>query len=101
MALDPVHFDAGACGVFRLGGEGVVKDSLNNARARFVGVEGHVAVRVMKSERAKVVEAEDVVGVRVRVEDCVNVADLFTQYLFAEIRAGVDEDAVSLPTGRR
>ena len=59
-----------------------------------VGVERHLLLAVGEAERAKIVEAEDVVGVGVGVEDSVDVADAEAQRLLAEVRAGVDEDAM-------
>ncbi len=60
-----------------------------------VGVDGEVA-GVAKAERAEVVEAHDVVGVAVGVEDGVDVADAFAEGLRVEVGAGVDEDDVAV-----
>ncbi len=51
----------------------------------------------MEAEGAEVVEAEDVVGVAVGVEDGVEVADVFAEGLGVEVGAGVDDDGVVLP----
>ena len=97
VSFDAVHLHASACGVFGFGGEGVVEDFFDDARAGVIGVEGHVAVGVVEGERAQIVEAEDVIGVRMRIEDRIDVADVFAQGLLAEIGSGVDEDAVVCP----
>ena len=47
-----------------------------------------------KAQRTQIVEAEDVVGVRMGVEDGVDVADAEAQRLLAEVRAGVDKDTM-------
>ena len=97
MAFHSVHTDAGTSRVFRLCRKSVVKDFLDDAGAGIVGIKRDVAVRMMKAEWPKVVESEDMVGVRMRVENCVDVAELFAQRLFAKIRAGVDKNAVVFP----
>jgi hypothetical protein len=48
----------------------------------------------LKAEGAEVVEAEDVVGVSVGVEDGVDVAKVFADGLGMEVLAGVDQDGV-------
>ena len=48
----------------------------------------------MEAEGAEVVQAEDVVGVAVGVEDGVDAADAFAEGLGVEVGAGVDEDDV-------
>ena len=56
----------------------------------------------MEGEWAEVVEAQDVVGVGVGVEDGVDVANFFAEGLGAEVGAGVDEDgAVRIGGGWR
>ena len=60
-----------------------------------VGVDGQI-VLAAEAERAQVVEAQDVVGVAVGVEDGVDAPDFFAQGLRVEVRAGVDEDGVAV-----
>ena len=50
------------------------------------------AAALMVVERADVVEAEDVIGVPVRVNDGVQTRDAGPQHLGAEIGRGVDDD---------
>lgn len=97
LAFETVHADAGAGRIFRFGREGIVEDSLDDGGAGVVGIKRHVAVGMMEGERAQIIEAEDVVGVGVGVEDGIDVADFFAQNLFAEVRAGVDEDTMVFP----
>ena len=73
--VDAVNLDAGAGGVAVFLAEGVVEDALDVAGGGVVGVDGQVALGV-EAERAEVVEAEDVVGVAVGVEDGVDAADV-------------------------
>ncbi len=93
VVVDAVELNAGAGGVAVVGAEGVVEDALDGVCGLVVGVDGK-AVRDLEAEGAKVVEAEDVVGVAVGVEDGVDVADVLADGLGVEVRAGVDEDDV-------
>jgi hypothetical protein len=47
-----------------------------------------------EAERAEIIQAEDVVGMGMGIEDGVDVSDAEAQRLLAEIRPSVDEDAV-------
>ena len=49
---------------------------------------------MVEAEGAEVVEAHDVVGVAVGVEDGVDAADVLADGLGVEVGAGVDEDGV-------
>ncbi len=91
--VDAVDLDAGAGGVAVFGAEGVVEDALDGGGGVVVGVDGEVAFGV-EAEGAEVVEAHDVVGVAVGVEDGVDVADVLADGLGVEVGAGVDEDGV-------
>ena len=84
---------AGAGGVAVLLAEGVLEDALDGGGGVVVGVDGEVGA-VVEGEGAQVVEAHDVVGVAVGVEDGVDAADIFAEGLGVEVGAGVDEDGV-------
>src|ERR1041384_7892239 len=58
----------------------------------FRSVERDLSVRA-KRQRAQVVESQDVISVRVRVEHGVELLDALADGLFAKIRAGVDQYA--------
>ncbi len=91
--VDAVKLDAGAGGIAVLGAEGVFEDALDGGGGVVVGVDGQVAFDA-EAEGAEVVEAHDVVGVAVGVEDGIDVADVFADGLGVEVGAGVDEDGV-------
>ena len=93
--VDAVKFDAGAGGIAVFGAEGVLEDSLDGRGGVVVGVDGEVAFGV-KAEGAEVVEAHDVVGVAVGVEDCIDAADVFADGLGVKVRTSVDEDGVAV-----
>src|ERR1017187_10083748 len=54
------------------------------------GIEREFARLVLISQGAEVVDSQDVVGVRVRVEHGIELRDVFAQRLFAEVRSAVD-----------
>lgn len=89
-----VELNAGAMRVRGVGGEGVVEDVAKDGRGGLVGVEGQEAGLVGEAERAEVVEAEDVVGMGVGVEDGVEVMDALANGLLAEVGAGIDDDGM-------
>ena len=93
--VDAVEADAGAGGIAVEGAEGVVEDALDGVGGGGVGVEGE-GVGVFEAEGAEVVEAEDVVGVRVGVEDGVDAGEVLAECLRVEVGAGVDEDGFVL-----
>ena len=74
--VDAVDLYAGAGGVAFLLAEGVLEDAFDGGGGGVVGVDGEVCV-VVEGEGAQVVEAHDVVGVAVGVEDGVDAADDF------------------------
>ena len=74
--------------------EGVGEDAFEYFGCGPVGVQGELPVAMREAQGAEVVEAQDVIGVRVGVEDGIDVADAVARRLLAEIGAGVDEDAV-------
>ena len=45
-----------------------------------------------KAQRPQIVEAENMVGMGVRVEDSIHMPDLFAQSLVAEVRTRIDQD---------
>ena len=89
--IDAMDLDARAGGVAVLPCGRCTRRCVRSAAGLFVGVDGKVVLTV-KAERAQVVEAHDVVGVPVGVEDGIDVADILAQGLGVEVRAGVDED---------
>ena len=93
--VDAVKLHAGAGGIAVLGAEGVFEDAFEGVGCGVVGVDGEIAFDV-KAEGAEVVEAHDVVGVAVGVEDGVDAADVFADGLGVEVGAGVDEDGVAV-----
>lgn len=93
--FDPVKLDASAGGIAVLGAKGVFEDALEGLRGGVVGVDREIAFDV-KAERTEVVEAHDVVGVTVGVEDGVDAANALANSLGVEVRAGVDEDGVAV-----
>ena len=93
--LKAVEFDAGDGSAAGGWAEGVVEDALNGVCGGVVGVE-RKGLGEIESEGAKVVKAEDMVGVGMGVEDSVDAADILADGLVVEVWAGVDEDAVIL-----
>ena len=93
-AIEAEQLNPRACGVGRVGREGVGEDAFEHFGCGLIGVQGQLPVAMREAQGAEVVETEDVIGVRVGVEDGIDVADAEAQRLLAEIRAGVDEDAV-------
>ena len=91
---DGVEVDARGGGLRGLGIEGVAEDAADDVEGLdgSVGRDGHFLVVV---EGAHVVEAQDVVGVGVGVEDGVDAGDAGAQGLGAEIGRGVDEDILA------
>jgi hypothetical protein len=47
-----------------------------------------------EAQRAQIVEAEDMVGMRVRVEDGIHMPDFLAQGLLAKVRSGIDQDSL-------
>ena len=73
-AVEPVQLDAGAEFVLRVFGKGVGEDGFEDLRGGVVGIEGNFLC-ALEAERAKVVHAENMVGVGVGVEHGVDVVD--------------------------
>ncbi len=71
--------------------EDVSKDALDDGKSGAGGVDRNAA-GLMVVERADVIEAEDVVGMTVRVDDGVEAVDAGAQNLGAEVGRGVDDD---------
>jgi hypothetical protein len=93
---EAVELYAGAGGVAVDLAEGVLKDALNGVGGGVVGEEGE-AGWIAEGEGAKVVHAEDVVGMAVGVEDGVDGAEVFADGLGVEVLAGVDQDIMVVP----
>ncbi len=88
-----MDFNAGAGGVAILHAERVIEDALQGEGGGLVGVDGKVAGDV-EAEGTEIVEAQDVIGVAMGVEDGVDAADALADGLGVEVRAGVNEDDV-------
>ena len=84
---------AGGVAVFLA--EGVFEDAFDVVCGLLVGVDGEVVVPA-KAEGTQVVEAHDVVGVAMGVEDSIDLTDAFAEGLGVEIRAGIDEHDVAV-----
>src|ERR1700694_983885 len=75
----------GVCGLER-----ELKNTFEIAHCFGRGINRHRPARVRKS--AKVVEAHNMVGVRVRENDSVDATNVFAQRLGSEIGAGIDDE---------
>jgi hypothetical protein len=91
--IEPLEIDAGTSGVGCIGGEGIREDALKDLCGRSVCVEGQLLVAMEEGERAKIVEAEDMVSVRMGIKDSVNVTNPEAQRLLPKIRPGIDKNA--------
>ena len=79
-----VDVDASAGGVAVDGAKCVFEDALDDGGGGVVGVEGD-AFGPREAEGTEVVHAEDVIGVRVGVEDCVDCGEIFADGLGVEV----------------
>ena len=52
---------------------------------------------IAKTQWTKVIEAEDMIGMRMGIQNRINIANVLPQSLFAKIRTGVDQYAVIVP----
>ena len=68
-AVDRFQFDLGQSAKFVVGVEDVAEHVAQKLGCRRVGVERQLARLVLETERAQIVDAENVVGVGVGVED--------------------------------
>src|SRR5271170_1341285 len=93
VAIQSAQVHAGARRVICTRRKGVFKDALQHQRSGFIRVEWKPAW-MAKAEWAQVVEAENMVGVAVRVENGVHMPDLFAQRLVAEVGSGVDQNSL-------
>src|SRR5208337_5106948 len=77
--------------VFVISLEDVAEDAAQRLRGCSAGKQRNLATAsdARKAERPHIIEAENVVGVAVRVEHGVNLPDALADRLFAEIRRGV------------
>ena len=91
-----IKYVSGEAGAAGFGGrlvEDVLKSAADGDEGFGGGVDGDI-VFLHEVEGANIVEAEDVVGVGVGVEDGVEAVDLVAEGLIAEIGRGVNEDAL-------
>ena len=91
FAVEDVDGEAGN-GVFLAAvGEHVFEDAADDDQGRFRSVDGDGAALAIV-EGTEIIEAEDMVGVGVRIKDGVEVGDTRAKALGAEVRGGVDDD---------
>src|SRR5438270_6054671 len=93
--IDAMNLDARTGGVAVFLAEGVFEDSFDVVCGLVVGVNRQVLVSA-KAEGTQIVEAHDVIGVAVGVEDGVDMANAFAQGLGVEVGAGIDEYDVTV-----
>src|SRR3984885_9016343 len=79
--------------------EGVVKNAFNHTGCVVIGVQRKF-VLVLKAERPQIVQAENVVCMRMRIEHRIDVINALAQRLHAKVGPGVDHYPVSLPGHR-
>jgi hypothetical protein len=99
VVIETVELYAGTGRILGVRLEGVLKDALEDVGCCVIGIEAEAA-RVAKAERTEVVHAEDVVGMRVRIEDRVDMADSFPQCLIAKVGSRVDDHRLAGPVVR-
>ena len=100
--VERLQLNAGAIGISGIVRKGVIKDTLEYRRGLRCGVERdrRALAKDSEAERAQVVHAQDVIGVRVGVKYRVHASEAVAQSLLAEVRAGVnDDDALSAAVG--
>lgn len=93
--IDAMKLNTGAGGITILGTEGVVEDAFDGTCRLIVGIEWQT-LSYLKAERPQIVEAEDVIGVAVGVKNSVYVSDILADGLCMEVRAGIDQDNVTV-----
>ncbi len=91
--IEDVRGEAGATGLRWRVVEYILEGAANGDE-RVGGSVDRDIISLHEVEGADVVEAEDVVGVRVRVKNCVEPFDVEAQGLVAEIGSGIDEDSL-------
>src|SRR6185503_1744708 len=89
-----VKLNLRACGIRSLRRERVIVNLAQDARGVLRRIKRNRAAFAERREtqRAKIIHAEDVIGMPVSIEDCVDTCEFCAQCLLAEIRAGVDYD---------
>jgi len=93
--IDAVNLDAGAGGIAVFFAEGVLEDAFDIGRGDLIGVDRQVSFGV-KAEGAQIVEAHDVVGVAVGIQNGIDAANSFAHGLSVKVRAGVNQDRVAI-----
>src|SRR5438270_12724209 len=94
-AIKTVHLHSRESAKLVVRFENVAEDMFQAVRRGSIRVERYLAF-TPEAERAYVVQAKDVVSVRVRIKHCVKPFDLFANCLLAEIRRGVDQYRVAV-----
>ena len=72
--------------------EAIAEACFSRVKRRRVGIDVD-QLALLQPVAAQIVDAVDVVGMRMRVDHRVDALDVRRQHLLAEIRAGVDDDA--------
>ena len=79
--------------------EGVVEDALDGRGGRIVGIQRH-AGRLAKGQRTQIIEAQDVVGMRVRVQNRIDAIDTGTQRLRAKVGPCINQHHMTVVAQR-
>src|SRR6185437_7116864 len=94
-SIEAVHLHPRNPAKFVIRLENVPKDIFQAVCRGSVSVERDFAF-ALEAERAYVVQAQNVIGVSVRIKDSVKPLDLFANCLLAEIRRGIDQHRASV-----
>ena len=100
--IDAVDLHAGACRITVFLAKRIVEDSLNRAGRRIVRIDWKIVFGV-KGEWTQIVEAHDMIGVSVSIENRIEMTDSFAERLSVKVRTGVNDNgmpAVIEPDGR-
>src|ERR1700722_14333662 len=76
--------------------EGVIENTFDDIRRGIISIQRDFAL-VLKTQGPQVVQSQDVVGMRMGIEHRVDMIDTFPQGLHPKVRAGINDDPVSLP----
>lgn len=71
--------------------EGVIEDSPQGVRCLYIGIDWKILLQ-LEAEGTQIIEAEDMVGMSMRIEDGIDVADTFANRLCVKVGSGVDKD---------
>src|SRR5215831_10622097 len=94
-AVDPLHLHASDAAVLVVGLKNIAEHVFDGLGCWIEGIERDFAF-VAKTEWTHIIQAQDVVGVGVRVNDGVDVGDVFADGLFTEVGCSVNENAPAI-----